>query len=162
MRIEVNENFYNMGFFQSAMGFIPPVAVVGDNFGKKSKLSAYRIGQFFNLFQDVCLRTNSNILSHRKEFVKPCSFKELHSLTDIKERAFWNFFNELEQYSLVKNINGVIYVNPLWAVSPDMDYIREEIYEMFPDYATDFDKINMALIDGVRYGDLNESNNIYK
>lgn len=140
-----NENLKKRGFIHSAMGYSPTEEITEKSFTDISKITDHRLGQFIMLFSKLHLRTSSNILAHRKELLLPCSVKDLQRLVSVKERAFWNFLKEIEEHNLVKIIGGVIYVNPLFAVSSDMDYIRKELMEMFPDYRNELESMNKTL-----------------
>ena len=72
--------------------------------------------------------------------------KKLQELSGLKERAFRTFKKELQEKDYIKIEGGIIYVNPLFAMATDMDYIREDLINKFPKYKDVFKKINDDLL----------------
>lgn len=96
-------------------------------------VSLHRQGQTACLVTEFRVRTSSNILCKCQDFIEPLSWKDIQKHLKLKDRAFNNFKKDMVKLNRLKEVNGTIYVNPTYMISLDMDYIREELMEMFPE-----------------------------
>ena len=105
-----------------------------------------RVGRFILMFNDMRVATSGNFLVLKTEMFEPCSLKKLQELSGLKERAFRTFKKELQEKGYIKIEGGIVYVNPLFAMATDMDYIREDLIAKFSKYKEAFIKINKDLL----------------
>jgi hypothetical protein len=101
---------------------------------------------FIPVYGVVITVTTGNILVLRTDMFIPCSLKKLQEVSGLKERAFRTFKKELQEKDYIKIDGGLIYVNPLFTMSLDMDYIRYDLKCKFPKYEDAFNRINKDLM----------------
>ena len=105
-----------------------------------------RVGRFILMFNDMRVATSGNFLVLKTEMFEPCSLKKLQELSGLKERAFRTFKKELQEKGFIKIEGGIVYVNPLFTMATDLDYIREDLIAKFPKYKNYFEIINKDLL----------------
>ena len=149
MEIKYNKKLNSDCFISSVFGIKPILKDLGNTYYEQSNISPNRLGRFILCFNELAIRTSSNILATKSDFFKPCSLKDFQKVSNLKEQGFREFLQILENNNYVKVYNGIIYINPLFALSFEIDYIREELYEIFPNCEVYFDNINKILCKGL-------------
>lgn len=144
MERELNTKFLNGNYVIGAIGVIPLEGLTGVNILEGD--NGNRTARFISMFNHLKVATSGNFLVLKTEMFEPCSLKKLQELSGLKERAFRTFKKELQEKDYIKIEGGIIYVNPLFAMATDMDYIREDLINKFPKYKDVFKKINDDLL----------------
>ena len=144
MERELNTKFLNGNYVIGAIGVTPLEGLTGVNILEGD--NGNRTARFISVFNHLEVATTGNILVLRTEMFEPCSLKKLQEISGLKERAFRTFKKELQEKDYIKIEGGIIYVNPLFAMATDMDYIREDLINKFPKYKDTFKKINDDLL----------------
>ena len=143
MERELNTKFLNGKYVIGAIGVQPLEVLTGVNILKGD--NGNRTARFISIFNHLEVVTTGNILVLKTDMFIPCSLKKLQELTGLKERAFRTFKKELQEKDYIKIEGGLIYVNPLFAMSLDMDFLRFDLRCKFPKYEEAFNKINKDL-----------------
>lgn len=143
MERELNRKFQNGNYAVTGLGVILLHHFIGDNPLDNSK--SQRVARFIMMFNKMRVATNGNFLVANTEIFEPCSLTKLQELSGLRERAFRTFRKELQEKDYIRIIEGIIYVNPLFAMATDLDYIREDLINKFPKYKSYFDIINEDL-----------------
>lgn len=144
MERDLNKKFLNGNYVIGAIGVIPLEGLTGVNILEGD--NGNRTARFISMFNNMRVATSGNFLVLKTEMFEPCSLKKLQELSGLKERAFRTFKKELQEKDYIKIEGGIIYVNPLFAMATDMDYIREDLINKFPKYRGIFKKINNDLL----------------
>ena len=144
MERELNTKFLNGNYVISGVGVNLLHHFIGDN--PLDNIRSQRVGRFILMFNSMRVATSGNFLVLKTEMFEPCSLKKLQELSGLKERAFRTFKKELQEKDYIKIEGGIIYVNPLFAMATDLDYIREDLINKFPKYKKYFDIINDDLL----------------
>jgi hypothetical protein len=144
MERELNTKFLNGNYVISGVGVNLLHHFIGDN--PLDNTRSQRVGRFILMFNNMRVATSGNFLVLKTEMFEPCSLKKLQELSGLKERAFRTFKKDLQEKDYIKIEDGIIYVNPLFAMATDMDYIREDLINKFPKYKEAFNKINNDLL----------------
>lgn len=144
MERELNTKFLNGNYVIGVIGVTPLEGLTGVDILKGD--NGNRTARFISIFNHLEVATSGNFLVLKTEMFEPCSLKKLQELSGLKERAFRTFKKELQEKDYIKIEGGLIYVNPLFAMSLDMDYIREDLINKFPKYKEAFKKINDDLL----------------
>jgi hypothetical protein len=144
MERELNKKFLNGNYVVTGVGvkLLHHALVANPLDNNRSQ----RIGRFILMFNDMEVATNGNILITKSGMFEPCSLTKLQEISGLKERAFRTFRKELQEKHYIKIEEGIIYVNPLFAMATDLDYIREGLINKFPRYKNYFDIINEDLL----------------
>lgn len=133
-------------FIKSAIGYVPSQDVLPNIKERINReVSMHRQGQLVHIMSEFLVRSNSNILCKRQEFFEPISVQDLGEVLKIKEDALRNFMKDMVKLDNIKIVNKCIYVNPTYAISYEMDYIRQELIDMFPKDKEQFEIINTFL-----------------
>src|SRR5574344_1650301 len=125
MERELNTKFLNWNYVLSGVGVNLLHHFIGDN--PLNNTRSQRVGRFILMFNNMRVATSGNFLVLKTEMFEPCSLKKLQELSGLKERAFRTFKKELQEKDYIKIEDGIIYVNPLFAMSLDMDFLRFEL-----------------------------------
>jgi hypothetical protein len=149
MEIKYNKKLNSDCFISSVFGIKPILKDLGSNYYEQFNINPNRLGRFILCFNELAIRTSSNILATKSDFFKPCALKDFQRVCNLKDQGFREFLQNLESNDYVKVSNGVIYINPIFALSFEIDYIREELYEIFPNCKKYFDNINKILYKGL-------------
>lgn len=144
MERELNTKFLNGNYVITGIGVTPLEELTGVNILEGD--NGNRTARFISIFNHLKVATSGNFLVLKTEMFEPCSLKKLQELSGLKERAFRTFKKELQEKGYIKIEGGIIYVNPLFAMATDMDYIREDLINKFPKYKDTFKKINDDLL----------------
>ena len=144
MERELNKKFLNGNYVISGVGVTLLHHFIGDNPLDNTK--SQRVGRFILMFNNMRVATSGNFLVLKTEMFEPCSLKKLQELSGLKERAFRTFKKELQEKHYIKIEDGIVYVNPLFAMATDLDYIREDLINKFPKYKDYFETINKDLL----------------
>lgn len=144
MERDLNRKFLNGNYVITGVGVNLLHHFIGDT--PLDNARSQRVGRFILMFNNMRVATSGNFLILKTEMFEPCSLKKLQELSGLKERAFRTFKKELQEKDYIKIEGGVIYVNPLFAMATDMDYIREDLINKFPKYKDTFKKINNDLL----------------
>ena len=142
MKIKMNEMLTEW-FISTYFGFIPPSDIVDPIISKE--VSYYRQGQLINVLSEFPIRSSSNILCKRQEFFEPICWDNIQEHLGLKSQAFKSFKDDMVKLNRIKEVNNNIYVNPSFIISFEMDYIRDELRNMFPEDAEDINTINEYL-----------------
>lgn len=144
MERELNTKFLNGNYVIGAIGVTPLEGLTGVNILEGD--NGNRTARFIKTFEHLEVATTGNILVLRTDMFIPCSLKKLQEVSGLKERAFRTFKKELQEKDYIKIDGGLIYVNPLFTMSLDMDYIRYDLKCKFPKYEDAFNRINKDLM----------------
>ena len=144
MERELNTKFLNGNYVITGIGVHPLEELTGVNILEGD--DGRRTARFISIFNHLEVATTGNILVLRTDMFIPCSLKKLQELSGLKERAFRTFKKELQEKDYIKIEGGIIYVNPLFAMATDLDYIREDLMDKFPEYKKYFKLINDDLL----------------
>ena len=144
MERELNTKFLNGNYIISGVGVNLLHPFIEDK--PLDNTRSQRVGRFILMFNDMRVATSGNFLVLNTEMFEPCSLKKLQELSGLKERAFRTFKKELQEKDYIKIEGGIIYVNPLFAMATDLDYIREDLINKFPKYKNYFEIINKDLL----------------
>ena len=144
MERELNKKFLNGNYVVSGVGVTLSHHFIGDN--PLDNTRSQRVGRFILMFNNMRVATSGNFLILKTEMFEPCSLKKLQELSGLKERAFRTFKKELQEKHYIKIEDGIVYVNPLFAMATDLDYIREDLINKFPKYKDYFETINKDLL----------------
>ena len=144
MERELNTKFLNGNYVITGIGVNLLHHFIQDKLLDNTR--SQRVGRFILMFNNMRVATSGNFLVLKTEMFEPCSLKKLQELSGLKERAFRTFKKELQEKDFIKIEGGIIYVNPLFAMATDMDYIREDLINKFPKYKDVFKKINDDLL----------------
>ena len=143
MERDLNKKFLNGNYVIGVMGVLPLEKLTGVDILEGD--NGNRTARFISLFNHLEVATTGNILVLKTDMFIPCSLKKLQELSGLKERAFRTFKKELQEKDYIKIEGGLIYVNPLFAMSLDMDFLRFDLRCKFPKYEDAFNKINEDL-----------------
>ena len=143
MERELNKKFLNGDYVISVVGVHPLEELTGVDILKDD--DGRRTGRFISLFDSLEVATTGNILVLKTDMFVPCSLKKLQEISGLKERAFRTFKKELQEKDYIKIEGGLIYINPLFAMSLDMDFLRFDLKCKFPKYEDAFNRINKDL-----------------
>ena len=144
MERDLNKKFLNGNYVISGVGVNLLHHFIGDN--PLDNTRSQRVGRFILMFNNMRVATSGNFLILKTEMFEPCSLKKLQELSGLKERAFRTFKKELQEKDYIKIEDSVVYVNPLFAMATDLDYIREDLINKFPKYKNYFEIINKDLL----------------
>ena len=144
MERELNTKFLNGNYVITGIGVHPLEELTGVDILKDD--NGRRTGRFISIFNHLEVATTGNILVLKTDMFIPCSLKKLQELSGLKERAFRTFKKELQEKGYIKIEGGIVYVNPLFAMATDLDYIREDLMDKFPKYKKYFKLINEDLL----------------
>ena len=144
MERDLNTKFLNGNYVITGVGVNLLHHFIGDK--PLDITRCQRVGRFILMFNDIRVATSGNFLVLKTEMFEPCSLKKLQELSGLKERAFRTFKKELQEKDYIKIEGGIVYVNPLFAMATDLDYIREDLMDKFPKYKDVFKKINDDLL----------------
>ena len=143
MERELNTKFLNGNYVITGIGVQPLEELTGVNILEGD--DGRRTARFISIFNHLEVATTGNILVLRTDMFIPCSLKKLQEVSGLKERAFRTFKKELQEKDYIKIEGGLIYINPLFAMSLDMDFLRFDLKCKFPKYEEAFNKINKDL-----------------
>ena len=143
MERELNTKFLNGNYVITGIGVHPLEELTGVDILKDD--DGRRTGRFISLFDSLEVATTGNILVLRADMFIPCSLKKLQEVSGLKERAFRTFKKELQEKDYIKIEGGLIYINPLFAMSLDMDFLRFDLKCKIPKYEDAFNRINKDL-----------------
>ena len=143
MERELNTKFLNGNYVITGVGVNLLHHFIGDK--PLDITRSQRVGRFILMFNDMNVATSGNFLVLKTEMFEPCSLKKLQEVSGLKERAFRTFKKELQEKDYIKIEGGIIYVNPLFAMSKDMDFLRFDLRCKFPEYEDAFKRINEDL-----------------
>ena len=144
MERELNTKFLNGNYVITGVGVKLLQHFIQDKLLDNTR--SQRVGRFILMFNDMRVATSGNFLVLKTEMFEPCSLKKLQELSGLKERAFRTFKKELQEKDYIKIDGGIVYVNPLFAMATDLDYIREDLIAKFPLYKNYFEIINKDLL----------------
>ena len=144
MERELNTKFLNGNYVITGIGVHPLEELTGVDILKDD--DGRRTARFISIFNHLEVATTGNILVLKTDMFIPCSLKKLQELSGLKERAFRTFKKELQEKDYIKIDGGIVYVNPLFAMATDLDYIREDLMDKFPKYKKYFKLINEDLL----------------
>ena len=144
MERELNTKFLNGNYVITGVGVQPLEELTGVNILEGD--DGRRTARFISIFNHLEVATTGNILVLRTDMFIPCSLKKLQEVSGLKERAFRTFKKELQEKDYIKIEGGIVYVNPLFAMATDLDYIREDLMDKFPKYKKYFNLINEDLL----------------
>ena len=140
---KTNKKFFKGNYIIGVIGVYPVEELTGVDILKDD--DGRRTARFISIFNHLEVATTGNILVLRTDMFIPCSLKKLQEVSGLKERAFRTFKKELQEKDYIKIEGGLIYINPLFAMSLDMDFLRFDLKCKFPKYEDAFNKINKDL-----------------
>ena len=143
MERDLNTKFLNGNYVITGVGVNLLHHFIGDK--PLDITRCQRVGRFILMFNDMRIATSGNFLVLNTEMFEPCSLKKLQEISGLKERAFRTFKKELQEKDYIKIEGGLIYINPLFAMSLDMDFLRFDLKCKFPKYEDAFNRINKDL-----------------
>ena len=143
MERDINRRFLEEGYTISAIGVYPSEELTGVNILKGD--NGRRLARFLSMFRHLEVATTGNVLALRTDMFIPCGIKKFQELSKLKDKAFKYLITELQEKHLIKIEDGIIYVNPLFAMSKDMDFLRFDLRCRFPEYEDAFKRINEDL-----------------
>ena len=141
---KTNKKFLEGNYIIGAIGVYPVEELTGVNILKGD--NGRRLARFISMFRQLKVATTGNILILRTDMFIPCGIKKFQELSKLKEKAFKYFTTELQEKQLIKIEDGLIYINPLFAMSLDMDFLRFDLKCKFPKYEDAFNRINKDLM----------------
>lgn len=144
-QVEIHNPYLPEWFIGSYIGFTPSQEVLNIDLIRDNRVSYHRQGQLVGAISKFLIRGNSNILCHRKDFYQPVTLKEFQEALGVSTRTFNNFKRDMHELGRIRIISGVIYVNPTFFIAFDMDYLRPELKEIFPEESEHIDTINEFL-----------------
>lgn len=130
-------------FIGNGLGFIIPNEIIPTKIHKE--VSWYRQGQLVNILGEFLVRGNSNILCKRKEFFEPIQWNDIQEFLGIKNKAMYYFKKDMVKLNRIKEVNGNLFINPTFVIAFDLDFIRDELKEIFPTDSDNIDIINSYL-----------------
>ena len=144
MERELNTKFLNGNYVITGIGVNLLHHFIQDKLLDNTR--SQRVGRFILMFNNMRVATSGNFLVLKTEMFEPCSLKKLQEVSGLKERAFRTFKKELQEKDYIKIEGGLIYINPLFAMSLDMDFLRFDLKCKFPKYEDAFNRINKDLM----------------
>lgn len=132
MNIKYNENLHNSCFTRTSLGILPNQYQLEYNFLDRDKVSYHRLGQLIYTLEKLKLRTSSNIVCLDKDALIPCPIQSFKQASGLQDSNFNKFVISLTESGILKIKDGIIFINPLYLISEEMDYIREDLADMFP------------------------------
>lgn len=136
----INKRFCEEGYTLGVIGAYPSEELTGVDILKGD--NGRRTARFISMFRHLEVATTGNILVLRTDMLIPCGINKFQELSKLKDKAFKYLITELQEKHLIKIEDGIIYVNPLFAMSKDMDFLRFDLRCKFPDYEDAFNRIN--------------------
>ena len=143
MERELNTKFLNGNYVITGIGVHPLEELTGVNILEGD--DGRRTARFISIFNHLEVATTGNILVLRTDMLIPCGIKKFQELSKLKDKAFKYLITELQEKHLINIEDGIIYVNPLFAMSKDMDFLRFDLRCKFPEYEDAFKRINEDL-----------------
>jgi hypothetical protein len=116
MEIKYNKKLNSDCFISSVFGIKPILKDLGSNYYEQFNINPNRLGRFILCFNELAIRTSSNILATKSDFFKPCALKDFQRVCNLKDQGFREFLQNLESNDYVKVSNGVIYINKFIAI----------------------------------------------
>lgn len=144
-QLEVKNPYLYEWFIGSYIGFTPSSEVIDNDCIRNDEVSYHRQGQLVSAMSKFLIRGNSNILCHRKDFYQPVTLKEFQEALGVSKRTFNTFKKDMCSLGRIRIIGETIYVNPVFFIAFDMDYLRPELKEIFPQESEHIDTINKFL-----------------
>lgn len=141
---KTNKKFLKGNYTIGAIGVYPSKELTGVDILKGD--NGRRTTRFLSMFKHFKVATTGNILVLRTDMFIPCGLKKFQKLSMLKEKAFKYLITELQEKQLIKIEDGIIYVNPLFAMSLDMDFLRYDLKCKFPKYEEAFNRVNKDLM----------------